>query len=307
MRSDALPNEMNEDIDNNTNPQDPFADVDALLALGLDEREPLRETTNSAANNRRTQTKWRTSKADLILVQEAEKAGAHVAGHKEKAAAWKKVLQEVTIRGVVNVTCHRTISARFEELMENAVDPNKKLAATSGDSAEIHKIIMQCHEERNAHKEMKNTARQKEQDLVQGGDDLRNKSAQFLFKKSVQRAGGAKLFLSDDGSIQVETTDGGAPVNLSSLLTKSPTKKKGAAELVQALLSASGQSTEAKNQVETRKLDLMMEDMKNRREEAQQKHELEMVKFQEECLLRRDEMRLKMMEMQAKIEELKKK
>jgi hypothetical protein len=67
-----------------------------------------------------------------------------------------------------------------------------------------------------------------------------------MLGEALQRVGGAKLPLGEDGQIMAETTEGGVPINVGSLLlsNENAKRKKGGSELVQSLLDAAGHNKE---------------------------------------------------------------
>jgi hypothetical protein len=122
------------------------------------------------------------------------------------------------------------------------------------------------------------------------GQFIRDQSALLVLGEALQRVGGSKLTLGKDGQIMAETTEGGVPINIASLLfsnEKAKKKKKGGSELVQSLLDATGHNMESKQEVEFRKLDLAIEQSKHAQEERKMQHELEMKKLEMEMVERR--------------------
>jgi hypothetical protein len=126
----------------------------------------------------------------------------------------------------------------------------------------------------------------------------------------VQRIGGAKFVLGDDGHMLAETTNGGPQIVVESLLPskgKSNTKKE-KNEQLDSLLNAAGHNLENKKDTETRKLEVMIKECRMAREDRKMLHDLEMKKLElkmeerrEQMEERRDEMRVRMMELEARL------
>jgi hypothetical protein len=121
------------------------------------------------------------------------------------------------------------------------------------------------------------------------GQFLRDQSALLVLGEALQRVGGSKLLLGEDGQIMAETTKGGAPIDVVSLLHsfEKAKRKKGGSELVQTLLDAAGHNKEENKAIELLKLDLMIEQNKKAQEEHKMQHELEMKKLEMEMAERR--------------------
>jgi hypothetical protein len=113
-----------------------------------------------------------------------------------------------------------------------------------------------------------------------------------------------------------ETSEGGAPINVASLLLsdKKAKRKKGGSELVQSLLDAASQNTDDNKAIELRKLDVMIEqsiqhhELEMKMAEHRVMHDLEMKKLEMEMAERREEMaerreatRLRMLELEERL------
>jgi hypothetical protein len=245
---------------------------------------------------------WRTIDSDIALAEEMQKAEAHLAPRGERGSKFNQVRHQLSLRGY-QVRSHRTVQARFNQLIEEL--DNKKFRGKDflNDKEEELKSLL---------KDMKDEMETMEKDKIKENIDpkepskegqfLRDKSALLVLGEALQRVGGSKLVLGKDGQIMAETTEGGAPINVATLLLsdKKARKKKGGSELVQSLLDAAGQNAEDNKAIELRKLDLMIEQSKQQHELEMKKLEMEMADHREEMVERRvmHDLEIKKLEME---------
>ena len=229
---------------------------------------------------------WRTIDSDIALAEEVQKAEAHLAPRGKIGSKFKKVRHQLNIRGY-HVESHRTVQTRFKELLEELEAKNfcgKDLLNDKEDELKSHlkdmKDQMVAMEKEKAKENIDPKEPSKE------GQFIRDQSALLVLGEALQRVGGSKLILGKDGQIMAETTNGGVPINVASLLfsNEKAKRKKGGSELVQSLLDATGHNMEDKKEIEFRKLDLMIEQSKHAQEECKMQHELEMKKLEMEMV-----------------------
>jgi hypothetical protein len=178
------------------------------------------------------------------------------------------------------------------ELSEKEKELKAKLTDLRDEMLAVKQKEDQDHEEKDSRKEQSKQ-----------GQLLRDQSALMVLQGMVQRIGGAKFALGDDGHVIAETTDGGVQIDVENLLPSKgkSTTKKGKNELVESLLNAAGHNLEYKKDIEIRKLELMIEESKTAREDRRMAHELAMKKLELQMEERRDEMRIRMMELEERL------
>ena len=285
-------------------------DIGNVDAVFLEELENIENSMNT-----NKMSNWRSVDSDLALAEEVQKAEAHLASRGERGKRFKQVRQQMGLRGY-NVQNYRTVQARFNQLIEDLEMKNVCGRGFEDDKEEELKSLLKDMKDQMETLENEKMKENKEnmdpKDMSKEGQFLRDQSALLVLGEALQRAGGSKLVLGKDGQIMVETSEGGAPMNVASLLhndTAKGRKKKGGSELLQGLLEAAGQNTENNREIELHKLDLMIEQSKQQHElemkkldmemaENRVRHEIEMKKLQMEIEARREDMAVRMMELE---------
>lgn len=239
-------------------------------------------------------------------MEEVQKAEAHLAPRGERAKKFKKVRLNLSVRGF-HVQSHRTVQTRFNQLLEELQSNNfcGKDPPLSDKEEELKSLLKDMQDQMLAAMVEEKTNSKENLDPKEPskeGQFLRDKSALLVLGNALQRVGGSKLLLGKDGQIMAETTEGGAPINVASLLLNNgkPRRKKGGSELLQGLLDATGHDEDDKKAIELRKLDLMIEQSKQAQEEHKMQHELEMKRLEMEMAAHRamHDLEMKKLEME---------
>jgi hypothetical protein len=252
---------------------------------------------------------WRTIDSDIALAEEVQKAEAHLAPRNKIGSKFKKVRNQLGIHGY-HVESHRTVQSRFNQLLEELEAKNFLGKDLLNDKeAELKSHLKDMKDQMVAMEKDKSKENLDPKGPSKEGQFLRDQSALLVLGEALQRVGGAKLLLGEDGQIMAETTEGGVPINVGSLLlsNEKAKRKKGGSELVQSLLDAAGHNKEDNKAIELRKLDLMIEQSKQaqeehtmQHEERKMQHEHEMKKLEMEMAERRvmHDLEMKKLEME---------
>jgi hypothetical protein len=238
-----------------------------------------------------------------VLVEEVQKAEAHLATHGEIGSTFKKVRHKLNIHGY-HVENHRTVQTQLKELLEELEAKNCMGKDLLNDKEEELKSRLKDMKDQMVTEKEKEREKIDPKGLSQEGQFLQDQSALLVLGEALQHAEGSKLLLRKDGQIMAETTKGGVSINIESLLFSSngkARKKKGRSELVQSLVGATGHNVEAKKEIEFRKFNLTIEQSKDAQEECKMQHEeLEMKKLEMEIVEHRmqHDLEMKKLEME---------
>jgi hypothetical protein len=248
---------------------------------------------NDAGNHSTNKaSKWRTKSADVVFLEEVEKANAHIPEAGTVRNTWTKVSKAMQIHGFTFK--ERTYQDRFSAIMKESKSINLSDKETRGtmDETEVkfHELLWNinlsiANFELKAEKDAKAKA-EKEAKLNAAGKDIRDKGALAIRDGlSVYAAGGETFIDETTGEIMARRSPSEEAIPLSQF--KSPgkqdsaakqvssAKKHGGEDLVRALLNADSTTSDRKLALEEQKLGLQREELCLQREELRHKQEME--------------------------------
>jgi hypothetical protein len=259
--------------------------IESPLSIDDDDDDDGDAGNDAGAGKRPTNkaSKWRSKDADLVLLREVEKVGAHVPEAGTVRDTWNKVSEAVwhldyKVKG-------RTCQTRFNAILKMGTSTNTpdeealdKMDSTERQSQELLWNIKRdiVNFEFKAEKDAKAKA-EKEAKLNAAGKDIRDKGA-LAIRNSLSEfaAGGETFFDENTGEIMARRSPTEEAIPLIQL--KSPgkqdsaakklssAKKHGGEDLVRALLGADSSNSDRKLALEEQKLALQREELHHKQE-----------------------------------------
>jgi hypothetical protein len=280
--------------------------IESPLSIDDDDDGDAGSGNHPSTNNA---IKWRTKGADLVLLREVEKVGAHVPEAGAVNDTWTKVSEAMQRLGFT-VKC-RAYQKRFHEILKSAgtsTNPSDEEALDKMDSTErqsqelLWNIKVDIDKFKlKAEKDAKEKA-EKEAKLNAAGKDIRDKGALAIRDGlSVFAAGGETFIDGGTGEIMARRSPSEAAIPLiqfkspgkqdSAAKQVSSAKKHGGEDLVRALLGADSSNSDRKLALEEQKLQLQREELHHKQEMERNELQFRMEESKQAATFRMEESR----------------